>query len=439
MRAATEGVLRSGWCCALLAVLPSVATAGPVEGRVAVEMEYVGEAYFREQTLTADALNLPDATPLLLTTRFADDSWLPGQRLDLNWVRPLPSGGSWSVGSRTLINSQRLGQDLEVLGNLRGEGERRWRIRLLASLREETRSLVGHGDWRVAAEATRDAPLGPGQAGFQVGLEHSRTRGDTLSYLYDFSLLRAGLRYGGGEGWLPAWELRLAGATKMVPRAEPGAYSEGVAGFAWRPRGGESREASLEVRHRDYVLDEDVGRDGTTFELDWQERIGRRPRLEIRANWIRSEYGRSDDLYFDADEIQLAALLQPVRGRWTLEAGPLGRYLEDRDGGGRGFRQVGGRLGTNGFWGTGGFCDLGFEAGYRDYTAVDSGRFTVEGLSSTILRSDAWMFDLLLVGHAPLGGRFALDAMVTASWEYHPLEQERIQIALATLGISRYF
>jgi len=423
----------------LFVAIPNLAEAGTLEGLFGVEMEYLGEAYFREQTLTSDALNLPGATPLLLTTRFADDTWLPGQRLELLWRRPLPSGSSWTVGSRTMLNSQRLGQELELLGNLRGEGESRWRLRLLASLREETRSLVGHGDWRVLAEVDRNARLGPGQAGVTLAVEHSRTRGDTLSYLYDYSLLRGSLRYTLGESWFPAWEIRLAGMSKTVPRGQPGGFGEFVVGGAWRPRSGESREVNAEFRGRNYAWDGAVGRDGASFELSWRERLGGRPGLQLLASWMRSVYAQGDDLYFDADEIRLSALVEPVRGQWSLEAGPQARWLQDRQGGNRGFRQVGGRVGVNGIWGLGGFADLGLEAGYRDYGALESDRVTVEELSSTILRSDAWMLDLLLVGHAPIWANLSLDAMATASWELHQREGERIQIALATLGLSRNF
>jgi hypothetical protein len=426
------------WVCLVLPV-PNLAAAGALEGLVGVEMEYLGEAYFREQTLTSDALNLPGATPLLLTTRVADDTWLPGQRLELRWRSPLPSGSSWTVGSRTMLNSQRLGQDLELLGDLRGEGESRWRLRLLASLREETRSLVGHGDWRILAEVDRNARLGPGQAGVTLAVEHSRTRGDTLSYLYDYSLLRGSLRYTLGGGWVPAWELRLGGLSKTVPRGQPGGFGEIVVGAAWRPRSGESREVNAEVRGRDYAWDGAVGRDGASFELAWRERLGGGPGVQLLASWMRSVYAQSDDLYFDADEIRVSALVEPVRGQWSMEAGPQARWLQDRQEGGRGFRQLGGRVGVNGFWGMGGFADLGLEAGYRDYGALESDRVTVEELSSTILRSDAWMLDLLLVGQAPIWANLSLDVMATASWELHQREGERIQIALATLGLSRNF
>ena len=49
------------------------------------------------------------------------------------------------------------------------------------------------------------------------------------------------------------------------------------------------------------------------------------------------------------------------------------------------------------------------------------------------------MIDLILVGHMPLWANLALDAMATTSWELHRREGERIQIALATLGLSRVF
>jgi len=135
----------------LVLPIPDLVRADTLEGLFGVEVENPGEAYSREQTLTSDALDLPGATPLLLTTRFADDTWLPRQRLEILWRHPfpLPSGGSWTVGFRTTCNRRRRGQDLELLGNLRGEGENRWRLCLPASLREARRSLVGHAPIRA--------------------------------------------------------------------------------------------------------------------------------------------------------------------------------------------------------------------------------------------------------------------------------------------------
>jgi hypothetical protein len=350
-------------------------------------------------------------------------------------------GGALLNGySRTVFNNRRLAQDFEFVGEIPAASRGRWVLRALGSLREEQRSLFGHGDWRALVEATREIPLGTGRAAFRLGYEHSRTRGDTTSFIYDFDLLRARvLLSGGSTGWLPDWEFRVEGASKAVPRGLAGGYEEVRVGATWRSGGGSRREISLDGRLRDYGIDDGVGKDLRGFELNWRESLLGPSRLEAETRWVLSDYRSEDELYYDASELFFHLPFRPLRSGWTLSVGPVARLLWDLNRLGRDFRQLSARIGVNGLFGLGGFVDLTLEGGYRDYPSEISDVIEISSLSSSILRSDYWLVDLLFLVNLPLWGGVSFDVLASSSWEVHTVEAERIQVTLVTFGLARRF
>ena len=433
----------SGLFVVLLAGVVNPAGAGTLDGRVAVEMEYLGESYFSEQRLSGLDLGLPTTDTVFFsdTTRFADDTWLPGQRLELAWQNPLQSSARFQIYSRTAFNQERFSQDLEFVGEVPGQRKGRWLFKLMGAFRDDKRSLVGHGDWQARAEMTRELPLSSKvSGGLRLGLEHSRTRGDSVSYLYDFDLLRARLFTSGGGTWLPRWEGFLEGSTKSVPRDEPGGYQEARIGGAWRQTGG-AHTLLLDSRIRNYDHDEQVGRDYVSAELtSWNRLLGTsRSSLSLEAEGVVVDYQGEDELYFDSAELALRLPWKRTSQAWTVSVGPTATFLSDIHGNQRDFHQWTARGSLNRFFGLGGFGDLSLEGGYRDYRSESSDVIEVSSLSTSILRSDYWLIDVLFLFNMPVFNRVNIDFMASSSWELHATESERIHVTFANLAVSRSF
>ncbi len=103
--------------------LAGAASGGTLDGRFGVEMEYLGESYFSEQRLSALDLDLPVADPILFlnTTRFSNDTWLPGQKLELTWRNGIENRSHVQIYSRTAFNQERFSQDLVFVGEIPGQ------------------------------------------------------------------------------------------------------------------------------------------------------------------------------------------------------------------------------------------------------------------------------------------------------------------------------
>ena len=417
--------------------------AAVFEGRLALEMEYLGESYFSEQQLTADDLGLPLGSSLTFsdTTRFSDATWLPGQRLELGWTFGKIDRSQVQLTSRSSFNSERLSQGLEMLWT-RGSVDRgRWTLRGTGSFREDDRSLVGHGDWRTRWEGEREFRVWPGTAAhFKTGWEHSRTRGDTTSYLYDFDLFRTRLGFSGGSGWLPLWETQLEATYKTVPNQEPGGYRELRVLGAWREKS-QGRSFSTQARIRNYDLDQAVGRDYWAVEAAFRNRFGSQSgagfSLDSRAEL--ADYRGEDELYFDSAEVSLHAPWRMETGPWTVSVGPASEFLFDLNGSNRDYVEWSGKGTLSRLVGLGGFSDVTLEAGYRNYSSESTEVIEVSSLSSSLLRSDYWLLDILALANLPMGHGISLDLVVSASWEFHTHESERIQVTFTNFGINRRF
>ncbi len=423
---------------------PVPAHAGTLEGEVWVEMEYLGESFFSEQRFTADDLGIPGDSPSLVftdTTRFADAIWLPGQRLNLAWGTNPGSAHTVRAQSRTAYNSERFFQELRLSGfhPTGGGSSLEWRVD--GAFREESRSVVGRGDWGVRSELRREQRLGSLRSVIRVGWDHSRSRADTTTYLFDYDLARLRATLSGGGGWLSSWELYAEGGFKSVPLGAPGSYEELRAGGAWRPASDGSRSLVLDVRARNYREDGTVGRDFGSAQLEFRSRTVGWTRsavhLELLA-WL-TDYAGSDALYFDSAEMALYLPWRLSQSLWTLAAGPAVRWLGDLDAGARDYRQWSLRSSLGRVMDSGGFGELTVEAGLRDYRAEVSEVVEVSTLSSAFLRSDYWLFEVLGILNIPVGSGFALDVLGSSSWEFHRNEAERIQVTFFTLGVSRRF
>jgi hypothetical protein len=432
-----------GLFIAFLAGVVSPVSGGTLEGRFALEMEYLGESYFSELQLTALDLDLALNNSLVVsdTTRFTNDTWLPGQRLELTWRNSLESRARFQIYSRTAFNHERFSQDIEFLGEVPGQRRGRWLFRMNGSLRDDDRSLVGHGDWLTRVEMTREVPFREKlSGGFRIGWDHSRTRGDSVSYLYDFDLLRARLFASGGGSWLPGWETLLEGKAKIVPRGEPGGYREAHLGGVWR-QSQAGRTLLVDARIRDYDQDEAVGRDYWSGELtSWNRLWGSSSSsLNLEAEGVLVNYRGEDELYFDSAELTLRLPWKQSKGNWSLGLGPVASFLSDLGDGNRDFRQWSARGSLNRLFGLGGFGDLSLETGYRDYRSESADVIEVSSLSTSIIRSDYWLVDILALLNLPVGGRISIDFMASTSWELHTAESERIHVTFANLGFSKAF
>jgi hypothetical protein len=431
-----------GLTALLVAAGSSGAAAGAFEGRIALEMEYLGESYRSEQSLTAEELGLPPGTTLVFaeTTRFQDDAWHPGPRLDLAW-RGGSRGRTRELTSNTMFNSERFSQEMEITGAIPVDGGR-WRWRAHGGFRDEERSLVGDGDWRAGLEASREARFGRDLRGeLRASWEHSRTRGDSVSYLYDYDLARARLRVGESGGWLPIWELFAEGAAKSVPAGEPGAYTEARLSGLWRPGAIGEGVLTADLRVRDYRLGASPGRDMRSAELAGRTRLLTRSsaRIEWEANLEASDYSGEDALYFDSAVLTLHVPWTREVSGWSWTAGPAAARLQDLGGGNRGYTQWTAQGTASRFLNLTGFGELHLEAGYRDYGDGDGSAIEVTSLSASVLRSDYWLLDALLTLSLPVRDGLFVEAFGSTSWEFHPTEAERIQVTLVTLGVVRTF
>ena len=432
--------LLGGGLLASLCLLPVPGQAGTLDGRIVFEMEYLGESYFSEQDL--GDIDLPPELsdiPITTSTRFASDTWLPGPRLDLNWRHQSSSGARFLVMTRTAFNRERLSQDLDFTATLPGATRGLWSFRAVSSLREEQRSLLGHGDWRTLIEGTRSVPLGKGVGGsFHLGWEHSSTRGDTISYLYDFDLLRARARLTAGGGWLPSYEMTLEGKVKSVPRGQPGAYREIRVGGAHRPQSAR-RSVMLDLRLRDYTDHVDVGRDLKSADLDWNERLLGSPGsgLAVETDVLYTDYAGQDELYFDALDVRVYLPYRRQAGAYSLSVGPSARWFRDLDRGGRQYRQWTARVTTGRLLGFAGFGEIDVAGGYRDYQSESTDVIEITSLSSSLLRTDYWLLDVMAMANLPLLAGVTLDIMGSASFEFHTQDSERIHVAFLTIGLSR--
>lgn len=420
----------------------SGARAGDLEGRLGAEMEYLGQSYFSEQELTALDLGLPAGSGFLIvdTTRFADDTWLPGQLLELDWRGSPDTPAQLSLASRTEGNRERFSQDLDFRLEAPAGARGWWRLGASGSLVDDRRSLVGHGDWSTALRGAREFALGARARGtVRLDWERSRTRGDTTSYLYDYDILRARLGASQASIWLPVWDAVAEVSWKRVPGGGPGGYAEARATGSWRPSDGVTH-LDVEVRFRAYAGG-GVGRDLLAAESRTANRLagGDAGSLLLETRTTLSDYRGQDELYFDSVEFEGYLPWKQPAGSWTVAAGPAGSFLADLDGGDRDYVEGSVRGGLNRILGTGGFTDLTASAGYRDYRSGAANWIEIATLSSSVLRSDTWILELLGLAEVPLGSRFSLNILASTSWEIHVHESERVQVTYASAGIGRRF
>lgn len=429
----------------VLATLPTAASvpAGTLDGRIAMEMEYLGESYFSEQLFTAEDLGLPAGSSILVadTTRFHEDTWLPGQRLEFAWQSGFASRRRFSASSRSAVNRERWSQDLEFRGEVPAGESGRWRFLARGALRDDDRSLVGHGDWQARLEATREFGTGTASGGgVRVGWDHSRTRGDTTSYLYDYDTVRARVFLTRGSGWLPRLESFLEGWVKDVPAGEPGGYREVRLAGAWRDAD-RARSLTWEGRIRDVADEDGVGRDLAGGELAWRDRVWNRgaSSLHVESEVQATDYAGEDDLYYDSVEVDARLLYRREGEAWTVFAGPAVEVLADLGGEERDYWQWTGRGSASRLFGLGGLVDMSVEAGYRNYRSGTSEVIEVASLSTSLLRSDYWLVEALAIVNIPIVAGVTLDAVASTSWEFHTRESERIQVTFATVGVERGF
>jgi hypothetical protein len=274
----------------------------------------------------------------------------------------------------------------------------------------------------------------------RLGWDHSRTRGDTTSYLYDYETYRGRLFVARGSGWLPRLEAMVEGAIKRIPGGEPGGYREARMAGAWRDPD-RVRSLSWEGRARNYTADGTVGRDQVSTELEWRDRVWHRGEssLHVESEAVYTNYAGEDDLYYDSLEMDLRLLYRREGERWTVFAGPAAEYLADLGGDERDYWQGTGRGSANRLLGSGGFLDMSVEAGYRDYRSGTAQVIEVASLSTSLLRSDYWLVEVLALVNLPLFAGATLDVVASSSWEFHTRESERIQVTFATLGVGRAF
>ena len=87
----------------------------------------------------------------------------------------------------------------------------------------------------------------------------------------------------------------------------------------------------------------------------------------------------------------------------------------------------------------GGYAELDLEGGYRNYASGESEVIEISSLSSTFLRSDYWLVDVLALVNQPVGRGLSVDLLASLSWEFHRQDSERIHIAFVTLGVVQSF
>jgi hypothetical protein len=422
----------------LLPVLAASAHAGRFEGRLALEMEYVGESYRTSPELDLPTPDLPD-DPVIGTTTFRDDTWLPGPRADLRFT---DEAGPRRVDLRslTLVNAERFQQELGAAVEWRGPDGARWRLVARGALRDEENALAGHGDWNVEGEIRRDHPLRPGLLGrLEVRARRSATRGDTTSFVFDYDRLeaRAGV-FGTGAS---AFDLTLRGVQKSVRDDDAGTYREGGFTAAVRPPGSARFDATLDLRLRDYEIESVAGHDFHEGDLALRARPwhGGSLALGVEAGFLAADYREEDDLYYDylRTDLYLPGTWSDLA--WRVDLGPRIRWLRDLTGGDRDYLQTGARAEVSRLWGSGGFLQAALEGGFRDYRAEEAERIDLQTLSTTLFRSDAWVWNALVMADIPLGAGFAMNLLADSLLEVHEQDSERILVTFVTLSLVRPF
>jgi len=412
------------------------------DGRAAVEMEYLGQSYFSQQAYSDEDLGLPPGTSLLTpdTTRFHDDSWLPGPDLELNWSGGDPAGRTLAVRTATSANAETFSQDAEIRAGLPG-GAGTWRLRADGSFLDDDRSLVGRGDWHVGADVERRIPWAATRTAIlRTSWRHSRGRADSASYLYDYELVRVRAEARGGGLLRGGWEAHAEGALKEVPGGAAGSWREVRAGGERRGAGDDDR-ISLDLRARSYDENGVVGRDVRSLEAELDRRLAgtHALALSLEAGLDVDDYTGRDDLYFDAAMLDLHLPVSgEVRG-WTVAAGPATELLHDLGGGSRDYAQGTLRASAERFLDPGGFLELDLEAGRRSYRESGDTTIEVASLSSSLTRTDYWLVDLFAVAGVPVTPAVSLELTASSSWEFHGVGSERIQITFVTLSAARRF
>lgn len=438
-----RSALRSILVASALGAACTQAHAGTLSGEVWLEMEYLGESFFSELRYTSEDLGLPDDNLLVVvdTTRFAQDTWLPGPRLAFTWKNAPDSANPVEIASRTSFNSERFFQELRFLG-VRPSGKGAWKLQATANLREESRSLVGHGDWSAQLDLQREQRWGDLRGALRGIWQHTRSRGDTTSYLFDYDLGRLRASLIGGGGWLPSWEAYVEGVLKEVPGTAVGSYTEGRAGTTWRFGGTRYRTLDLTARLRDYRDADGPGRDFFATGLEFHgeaARWGTQSSLPVNAEVVFTNYQGTDALYYDTLESHLFVPWRWDPSPWSWSLGPSLRWLRDLDGTDRDYFQSSLRTVVSRLIGLGGYGEVTVDAGYRNYRNEAAEFVEISELSSSFLRSDYWLLELLAVINIPVGSGFSVDLLGNTSWEFHTQESERIQITLVNVGVSRRF
>lgn len=417
------------------------ARADSWSARLVGELEYFGQNYRSE----FDIPPLPDfddeSLRLVDTTRYSEDSWLPGQRLELGWESATTRGDRIELRSESTWNRERFLQEAEGRWDGRDAVGVGWTARLAGSLLDEERSLVGHGDWRVRSELRRAFPLAGVVGGIEAGWDHSSTRGDTTSFFTDYD--RARLRFDLAErgGWLPRWEGYVEGLWKRVPRGLEGGYAEARAGARLRIPPFASYGTDLSVTWRSYEEEGEVGRD--FLELEWRGRTvltrSGSFSLAVDGDVEVADYRREDDLYYDFGELALFLPVEWMRGAVLFAAGPRARLQRDFTGGNGDFRQWTARAEIGAPLGEAGIANVGLEAGVRDYARESDAAIELSALSTTLLRSDFTLVEGFALLDVPLGAGFSAELLLDTALEAHHGRSERIWVTFANVGIARTF
>jgi|GEM_PF-4711820 len=409
-------------------------------GRLALELEYLGENYFNEITLPSPIV-LDDGIRETDTTRFNDDSWLPGQHLELQWQREPGEATRFEIRTDTRYNRETFDQGVDLQLERAAADGGAWTLEASGTFRDEARSLVGSGDWGAEVAATRRLPLGEAwESDLRATWKHSRTRGDTTSFLYDFDVFTAKAEVLGGGGWSPAWVMRLEGTRKQVPGDLEGAYTEGTLGAAWHPPGPGRLRLGADVTLRNYDRDGDVGRDYLEVDAEAGHLLWSRGNHAVEASLDLStaDYATSDDLYYDFGQATLFLPWQWDDGTWNTSLGPRARVVSDLGGGDRDYAQWSVRSEAGRSLGIGGFFQVSLETGFRNYRG-EGELIELTTLSTTLLRSDYWLWDAMVLGEVPLGSGFSLEILGDTLLEVHTAESERVQVTFATLSVVHGF
>ena len=424
-------------------VLPAIGVLGafPVwagwESRISAEMEYQGENYRNESVID---LPSPDAVSdrVVEVTKFSDDTWLPGNRLEFLWSPD--SQLQLDLRSNTGYNARRFYQELDGRLSIPASNGY-WYLRTFGALREESESFIGHGDWNVGTELRRQFTMNQNWAARLEGrYRHSRTRGDTLSFVYDYDRTDITLRVMHSGAGRSVWEGYATGTFKKVPRGFDGSYSQAALGAVYRPPLGRRLYFAAEARSRTYDQTGTVGRD--FLELDASARgtamAGESNSLLAELEFLGADYRDQDDLYYDFAQLTGFFPWECRGTQWTTLLGPRVRLLWDTQNGTRNYRQFTMRGEATRVLGVFGFGQFSLEGGYRDYRG-GSETIEVDSLSGTLLRSDYWVIDAMILANVPLGGPFSLEVLADSALEVHQPESERIHVTFANIAVTTSF